>query len=366
VPSDYLDELGSYGLRRLTQEPERLREEEGKLTEEIERLAVDHFRVHIRTQECVADVGTTAGKCGTGLASIIETLPRLGASFEAFRRKGAVLSGAHLQLRHTLSQHTELLELLEIPQLMDTCVRNNLFDEALELAAFANTLERRHGRHSRQSLAPETIGVLRTLRDVGGGAKGGEKGGNGAVDSPLSSSASPPSSSAGEASAGGVGAAVGKGLEAGAGEDRSGLDVIRDIVAAVRLSTETMRGLLIRVLSGPVQLTTCLRAIGQLKQLDQLTRKRSGPGGGSGGARHSGLSVDASTGGDATVSAARREEERRKERVGSAQRIRRLFLECRQRHHSTVLGAVPAGRAHQQLIRCMDIHRKHWFETITQ
>ena len=177
MPSDYLDELGSYGLRRLTQEPERLREEEGKLTEEIERLAVDHFRVHIRTQECVADVGTTAGKCGTGLASIIETLPRLGASFEAFRRKGAVLSGAHLQLRHTLSQHTELLELLEIPQLMDTCVRNNLFDEALELAAFANTLERRHGRHSRQSLAPETIGVLRTLRDVGGGAKGGGEGG---------------------------------------------------------------------------------------------------------------------------------------------------------------------------------------------
>ena len=264
VPSDYLDELGSYGLRRLTQEPDRLREEEEKLTEEIERLAVDHFRVHIRTQECVANVGTTASACGTGLDSIIETLPRLGDSFESFRRRGAVLSEAHLQLRHTLSQHTELLELLEIPQLMDTCVRNNLFDEALELAAFANTLERRHGRHSRRSLAPEALRVLGTLRNVSGRAGASSVGQTGDAPSSAAAAAALETDSDEKKSRNALTL-----VAAGGGdvvqEDRSGLDVIRDIVAAVRVSTETMRGLLIRVLSGPVQLTTCLRAIGQLK-----------------------------------------------------------------------------------------------------
>ena len=36
------------------------------------------------------------------------------------------------------------MELLEVPQLMDACIRNNLYEEAVEIIAFANTLERRH------------------------------------------------------------------------------------------------------------------------------------------------------------------------------------------------------------------------------
>jgi hypothetical protein len=56
----------------------------------------------------------------------------------------AVLSEKHRVRRRTLLQHSALLELLELPSLMDACVRSNLYEEALSVAAFSNTLERRH------------------------------------------------------------------------------------------------------------------------------------------------------------------------------------------------------------------------------
>lgn len=45
----------------------------------------------------------------------------------------------------TLSKTAELLEILELPQLMETCLRNNLYTEALELSQYARHLSTKHG-----------------------------------------------------------------------------------------------------------------------------------------------------------------------------------------------------------------------------
>ena len=52
-----------------------------------------------------------------------------------------ILSFSLVYFHHPPTQ--SLLELLELPSLMDACVRSNLYDEALSIAGLANTLERR-------------------------------------------------------------------------------------------------------------------------------------------------------------------------------------------------------------------------------
>jgi len=55
-------------------------------------------------------------------------------------------------------QYSSLLELLELPSLMDACVRSNLYEEALSIASFANTLKRRH--------TDKNIVVLRVIDQI--------------------------------------------------------------------------------------------------------------------------------------------------------------------------------------------------------
>jgi conserved oligomeric Golgi complex subunit 8 len=56
----------------------------------------------------------------------------------------AQLSENHRVRRRTLLQHSSLLELLELPSLMDACVRATQYEEALTICTLANTLEKRH------------------------------------------------------------------------------------------------------------------------------------------------------------------------------------------------------------------------------
>ena len=93
-----------------------------------------------------------------------KVLPEFSVSCKSFREKGLKIAKNHGENVKTLTQHTHLLELLEIPQLVETCLRNALFEEALSLLSFANLLE---SRHSDESLDSNKIvrGVVNEVRE---------------------------------------------------------------------------------------------------------------------------------------------------------------------------------------------------------
>lgn len=87
------------------------------------------------------------------LGALNSSLPQVGESKRCLEVDSAVgadgdtlssLAEKHRLRRRTLLQHSSLLELLELPSLMDACVRGHLYEEGLSIASFANTLERKH------------------------------------------------------------------------------------------------------------------------------------------------------------------------------------------------------------------------------
>lgn len=67
----------------------------------------------------------------------------------------------HKMRRRTLLQHSTLLEILEIPSLMDACVRCHLYNEALSLASFCNEVERSHHQSDSSKIIENVVREVR-------------------------------------------------------------------------------------------------------------------------------------------------------------------------------------------------------------
>lgn len=75
----------------------------------------------------------------------MKNLPILDEECQKFSSEAQKINSKRSNNSLTLQKHTQILEILEIPQVMDTCVRAGYYDEALELGQYATKLERRLG-----------------------------------------------------------------------------------------------------------------------------------------------------------------------------------------------------------------------------
>ncbi|XP_062442115.1 conserved oligomeric Golgi complex subunit 8 [Rhea pennata] len=156
--SVYLAELAALGLAALGREPARLAAERARVGAQTRRLAFEHYRAFIRSAECTGRAGHGFGGIERRLGSLLARLPALQEACRNFMRDAEEIACSRRMNSLTLNRHTEILEILEIPQLMDTCVRNGYYEEALELAAYVRRLERKH------SAIPVIQGIVDEVR----------------------------------------------------------------------------------------------------------------------------------------------------------------------------------------------------------
>jgi len=216
-------------LRKLQQRPDVLTANLAKVDRQLEDLCLKDYTVHIQNYRCIQ----TARQNVTSMASACETLQQVvvdlqtGSSSSTVLQHAAELAEQHKTNQETLAQHNVLLELLELPQLMDTCVRKALHSQAVQLLAFSNVLEK---RHSTRLQHPQNC------TDTASASCGGEH---------------PKERTAAELSA----------------------PVVESIIDDVRRSALSLRAGLLRLLRNDVKLPQCLTVLNLLKRIDRLLQR---------------------------------------------------------------------------------------------
>ncbi|KAG7332951.1 hypothetical protein KOW79_003086 [Hemibagrus wyckioides] len=154
----YLLELSSYGVEKLNREPERLSEERAQILQQTRELAFSNYKTFIRTADCTKEIYRDFGRVEGSLSKLLDKLPSFGEKCRGFVKEAEEIGASRRMNSLTLNRHTEILEILEIPQLMDTCVRNGYYEEALELAVYVKRLEKKH------SSLPVIQGIVNEVR----------------------------------------------------------------------------------------------------------------------------------------------------------------------------------------------------------
>lgn len=140
----YVSELLSFTLDRLHKEPELLRVDGERIQRQMQEVAVANYRAFISAADALVAIREEVSSIDKHLESMIAEIPKLTSGCNEFLDSAEHILEKRKMNQTLLGNHSTLLDLLEIPQLMDTCVRNGNYDEALDLEAFVCKLSAMH------------------------------------------------------------------------------------------------------------------------------------------------------------------------------------------------------------------------------
>ena len=139
----YLQTLFTYNTDRLHREVEHLNDDKISKSNQMLSLTFDNYSTFIQTAECTKDISKDFSTIEDRLSLIQDQLDQFSNCCQVFIRETEQTNSFRKQNMLTLQKYPQLLEILEIPQLMDSCVRNDYYDEALELVTYCKRLERK-------------------------------------------------------------------------------------------------------------------------------------------------------------------------------------------------------------------------------
>lgn len=136
--------MGTYKFEDLAKEPARLKEEKSAVLEQTQELAVSNYKTFIQTAECSSELFSEFNCVEKKLDGLLESIPQFERQCERFVEKTGGINNLRRLNSLTLTRNAQLLEILELPQLMESFIKDGLYEDALELASYVKRLHNKH------------------------------------------------------------------------------------------------------------------------------------------------------------------------------------------------------------------------------
>ncbi len=139
----YLNYLTDLPLASLESEPTTLSSSAAQLTNALTTLCHTSYPTFLSLHTTTSTLSSSLSSLSSSLDSLLSALPALEASARTFAQETREIQKERRKASLVLEQHDKLYDVLSLPMLLDSCVRNHSYNEALLLANHASTLSQR-------------------------------------------------------------------------------------------------------------------------------------------------------------------------------------------------------------------------------
>lgn len=163
----YFEELSTMRVHRLQKEPLHILSEQRRIDRSIEESALRNYKGFIQAAHCMQESKQIVG-------GLLQRIDNDGDDTEALKTVSHNFTKISRNIRHHqkifngLQQTLESVQnVLEIPKLMDSCIRMKMFDEAIDLKSHCEQLLLRNSDlHILQAVKADTEKVSLKMRSI--------------------------------------------------------------------------------------------------------------------------------------------------------------------------------------------------------
>ncbi|KAJ3558798.1 hypothetical protein NM688_g712 [Phlebia brevispora] len=141
--SSYLAHLTDLALPMLEAEPTTLSSSSAQLTNALTTLCYTSYPTFLSLHNTTSTLSSSLASLSSSLDSLLSALPSLETSARTFAQETRDIQKDRRKASLVLEQHDKLYDVLSLPMLLDACVRNHSYNEALLLANHASALFQR-------------------------------------------------------------------------------------------------------------------------------------------------------------------------------------------------------------------------------
>ncbi|KAI0714581.1 Dor1-domain-containing protein [Earliella scabrosa] len=139
----YIAHLTSLSLHELEAEPTELASSSAQLTNALTTLCYTSYPTFLSLHATTSTLSSSLDALSSSLSSLLSSLPTLETSARTFAQDSRTLLSSRRKAALVLEHHDKLHDVLSLPMLLETSVRNHNYADALLLAQHAATLATR-------------------------------------------------------------------------------------------------------------------------------------------------------------------------------------------------------------------------------